>query len=101
MPKKPTVVEVNLMDKDYRAPASYNIWWEMTGALLDEARKALGDTMGISVVMSRLATELRRDTGVEGAKQAFRGMIDTMDAAAEMEKTVSGTVLIHPTNDAR
>lgn len=80
---KPVKVEVVVPPVTFRTDAATGEWWDRMGEFIATARAAIGDDLAFSVIMSRVARELRRDLGVEGAKQVFRGMIDTMAAAKE------------------
>lgn len=75
-------IKVIVAEDDYRAPETAIRWWDKIGDLMAEAEQGLGRDMAYSVILSRIARELRRELGVEAARTAFQGFADTMDKAA-------------------
>lgn len=78
-------VTVVVADKDYSAGDEVRTYWEGTGGWYHAVRNALGTDMAFSVILSRMARELRREVGIEGAGAVLRQFAETMDEAAEAD----------------
>jgi len=78
-------VTVVVPDKDYHAGDEVRPYWEGTAGWYRVVRNALGDDMAFSVILSRMARELRREVGIEGAGAVFRQFAETMDEAAKAD----------------
>lgn len=76
-------VEVKVPPGDYRADPEVSGLWMGTGGWFHVVRKQLGDDMAFSVILSRVARDMRKVYGIEAARQAFEGVAATMEEAAK------------------
>jgi len=79
--------EVYIPDDEYKADTDLRVFWLKLGTLIGVARQQLDVERLHGVLLSRLTRELRRDLGVEGAREVLQGYIDTMDEAAKGDRT--------------
>jgi hypothetical protein len=79
------MVKVIVPDTDFRADDEARTFWSGTRGWFCVVRCQLGTEMAYSVILSAIGRQLRRDVGVEEAKQVFRDMADTMDEAAKAD----------------
>jgi hypothetical protein len=76
-------VKVTVPPADYRADPEASSLWMGTGGWFHVVRKQLGDQMAFSVILSRVARDMRKVYGVEVTRQAFEGVAATMEEAAK------------------
>jgi hypothetical protein len=79
------MVKVIVPDTDFRADDDARTFWSGTRGWFYCVRHVVGTEMAYSVILSAIARQLRRDFGIEEAKQVFRDMADTMDEAAKAD----------------
>jgi len=79
-------LDVYAPDGVYQADADMTALWEEVGALFEVAKQRLGFDVAISVILSRVTRELRREHGVDGAKETLRQYIETMAKASEGDR---------------
>jgi len=78
--------EVYLAADDYEADTDMRVLWLKLGTLIGVARQHLDVERLHGVLLSRLTRELRRDLGVEGAREVLQGYIDTMEQAGKGDR---------------
>jgi hypothetical protein len=76
-------IEVYVPDAEFRAGDQIASYWHGSGGWFAAMKRALGAEMAISLMLSRATTELRRELGVDGAKDTLRLYIETMEEAAK------------------
>jgi hypothetical protein len=59
------------------------VLWRQTGILLETSHKFLKSEMVFSIMLSRIAKDMRRAFGPGIAEKIMRGFADTMDAAGK------------------
>lgn len=79
-------VNVSAAGPEHRATPEQQVVWDALGALISATRVMLNDDeAAFTVLLSRLSREMRRVYGLADAQAAFRGIADTMPAAAEFD----------------
>lgn len=76
-------IEVYVPDAEFRVGDQVKSYWLGSGGWFSAMKRGLGVQMALSLMLSRATTELRREVGIEGAKQVLRRYIETMDEAAK------------------
>lgn len=79
----PEEVTAKVPPADYRADPELAGLWLGTGGWFRVVRKQLGDEMAFSVILSRVARDMRKVYGIEVTRQAFEGAAATMEEAAK------------------
>lgn len=82
----PTKISIEVPPPDYRINPQESALWDTIGGVIDIARRAVGNDMAFSIVLSRVARELRRVAGIADAKTVFQAMADTMEEAAKNDR---------------
>lgn len=87
-PEKPNVEKPNVTvpPPTFRTGQLEAALWDSIGQQIDTARNQLGDDMAFSVILSRVARELRRKGGIAMARDVFLGMVETMEEAAKNDR---------------
>lgn len=78
-------VDVFVPPADWRMGNKERVLWQATGLVFEGGKISVGFDMAISIMLSRLSTELRREKGLDMAMEAFRKIAETMPVAATMD----------------
>lgn len=80
------MTEVQLPPAGYVATPEMTALWDRLGAVIEEARRTLGDDRALSVVLSRVSRELRRTLGPDEAASVLRQLADQQHQAARNDR---------------
>jgi hypothetical protein len=76
-------IPVKVASADFRTNPREAAVWDAYGALHALAVDGIGRDMACSILLSRAAREVRREAGIERAKEVFAEMARTMEEAAK------------------